>query len=360
MRQIGRLPIAIASICLAGGAVFAAGPATAASSFKSSFDRAVNQFNRDACRTFNSLSCQRKAPGKAKQKPPAPSQADKPAKAEQELPPPPPPSPIPKPRKKPRIAKAKAKAEEKAVPVAEALTPPIPRPKPVLPRHAQSSPKTKKPERTASAGQAHVEVPVPKTRPDAAARPSSAAGGNCRKQLGALGMKFSTPVTAVSAGQCDIAEPVQLVSWKSGDDTLVFPESPLLDCGFALRLGQWLKEEAVPTARKNANAGIAKLSTGPGYQCRGRNGDANAKISEHGFGNAIDIASFTMTDGQTFMVKDAKDPMSPGYQTLAGFRSSACKYFTTVLGPGANAAHEEHFHFDLGKHGSSGTYRICE
>jgi hypothetical protein len=31
-----------------------------------------------------------------------------------------------------------------------------------------------------------------------------------------------------------------------------------------------------------------------------------------------------------------------------------------VLGPGSNAAHESHFHFDLGKHGNSGNYRICE
>ena len=41
-------------------------------------------------------------------------------------------------------------------------------------------------------------------------------------------------------------------------------------------------------------------------------------------------------------------------------RISACGYFTTVLGPGANAAHAEHYHFDLGLHGKSGNYRICE
>jgi hypothetical protein len=41
-------------------------------------------------------------------------------------------------------------------------------------------------------------------------------------------------------------------------------------------------------------------------------------------------------------------------------RTSACGYFTTVLGPGADAAHASHYHFDLGVHGKSGNYRICK
>jgi len=28
--------------------------------------------------------------------------------------------------------------------------------------------------------------------------------------------------------------------------------------------------------------------------------------------------------------------------------------------PGSNAAHKNHLHFDLGQHGKSGKYRICE
>ncbi len=41
-------------------------------------------------------------------------------------------------------------------------------------------------------------------------------------------------------------------------------------------------------------------------------------------------------------------------------RMTACGYFTTVLGPGADAAHEAHFHFDFGIHGATPNYRICE
>jgi hypothetical protein len=41
-------------------------------------------------------------------------------------------------------------------------------------------------------------------------------------------------------------------------------------------------------------------------------------------------------------------------------RTTACGYFTTILGPGSNASHADHLHFDLGLHGKTGNYRICE
>jgi hypothetical protein len=39
---------------------------------------------------------------------------------------------------------------------------------------------------------------------------------------------------------------------------------------------------------------------------------------------------------------------------------AACGYFTTVLAPGADAAHEAHFHLDSGLHGATPNDRICE
>ena len=73
-----------------------------------------------------------------------------------------------------------------------------------------------------------------------------------------------------------------------------------------------------------------------------------------------EVLHVELADGRMLEVKDALSPSSPAYATLKGLRGSACGYFTTVLGPGANAAHETHFHFDAGKHGRSENYRICE
>ena len=83
-------------------------------------------------------------------------------------------------------------------------------------------------------------------------------------------------------------------------------------------------------------------------------------MSEHAAGDAVDITSFTMAGGTTIQMADAINPASPSYAVLRALRTTACGYFTTVLGPGANAAHKEHFHFDMGIHGKSASYRICE
>jgi len=41
-------------------------------------------------------------------------------------------------------------------------------------------------------------------------------------------------------------------------------------------------------------------------------------------------------------------------------RTAACGWFTTVLGPGSDAAHTDHLHVDTTLHGTSDRYRICQ
>jgi hypothetical protein len=105
---------------------------------------------------------------------------------------------------------------------------------------------------------------------------------------------------------------------------------------------------------------LAAVATGPGYECRGRNGDGTAKISEQAFGNAIDIVSFRLASKESIPVSHVTKTGNVESRWLMALRVSACGYFTTVLGPGSNAAHAEHYHLDLGVHGKSGKYKICE
>lgn len=102
------------------------------------------------------------------------------------------------------------------------------------------------------------------------------------------------------------------------------------------------------------------MPTGPGYECRGRNGDSSSKTSEHGFGNAVDIESVQTEDGKRVAIKDVADQSNPRYRMLHALRLSGCGYFTTVLGPGSNEAHAAHFHFDLAQRGKNNNYKICE
>jgi len=43
---------------------------------------------------------------------------------------------------------------------------------------------------------------------------------------------------------------------------------------------------------------------------------------------------------------------------LRAMHASACRRFGTVLGPEANEAHRNHFHFDLAERGGRGNF--CE
>ena len=84
------------------------------------------------------------------------------------------------------------------------------------------------------------------------------------------------------------------------------------------------------------------------------------KLSEHAKGNALDIFAFALSDGRRVAVRPADLPVPAVAAFLAAVRATACGYFLTVLGPGSDAAHAEHLHLDLGPHGRSANYRICE
>lgn len=182
----------------------------------------------------------------------------------------------------------------------------------------------------------------------------------CRAELLALGVDFSVPDKVAGTGECNVVDPVQLKSVQTSLGKVELPGRPTLNCAFARQFSVWLSDIAAPATAALAEANLASLSTGPGYECRGRNGDSSAKISEHAFGNAVDIDGITLSNNKRIEIPDVIDKQDPDRRMLLALRTSACGYFTTVLGPGANAAHASHYHFDLGRHGKSGNYRICE
>ncbi len=197
--------------------------------------------------------------------------------------------------------------------------------------------------------------PVPHPMPD-----NTLFGEACFSELQKLGVKFERLPVPMISGVCSVWDPVKVSGVQQGENFVKFPDSPTLNCGFALRLGSWVKEQAAPIVQSNLSTSIATIGTGPGFQCRGRNGDSSAKVSEHGFGNAVDIERLKLTDGQVVEVVHAIDTSSKYQPVLAALRAAGCQYFMTVLGPGANSAHASHFHFDLERRGKKGNNRMCE
>lgn len=198
--------------------------------------------------------------------------------------------------------------------------------------------------------------------PDADGAPAAEAvmtSAECQRRLGARHAAFAfTP--PVAEGACAIPLPVRLRSLAVGAGDIEFTGSPTLDCRLAERLADWIGSVVEPLARHHLGDGLAAIETGPGYVCRNRNNEAGGKLSEHAKGNALDIAAFALRDGRRVDVRPPEQlaPAEAGF--LAAVRTTACGYFLTVLGPGSDAAHAGHLHVDLGLHGRTANYRICE
>ena len=120
-----------------------------------------------------------------------------------------------------------------------------------------------------------------------------------------------------------------------------------LACPIVSALDQWIANSVQPAALRWFGQPVVELKQISAYSCRGMNGNPNARISEHAFGNALDIAVFTLADGHKITVKNGwhGSPEEQGF--LRDVQGAACDQFTTVLAPGSNQFHYDHIHVDL-------------
>jgi hypothetical protein len=131
-----------------------------------------------------------------------------------------------------------------------------------------------------------------------------------------------------------------------------------LACPIVSTLDQWISRAVQPAAQRWFRQSVAEIKQISAYSCRGMNGNPNAHISEHAFGNALDIAEFTLADGHKISVQYGwhGSPEEQGF--LHDVQLAACEDFTTVLAPGANVYHYNHIHVDLMRHYNG--RHICE
>lgn len=177
------------------------------------------------------------------------------------------------------------------------------------------------------------------------------------------GLEIAEQPPVVGENGCGFSSAVRLVS-TGGDNTVRFQPAPLIGCGLAGKIADWLTKDASVLAREIMGEELVEIRTGPGYACRRRNNLPNGKLSEHALGTALDITAFVLKSGaivsveQDWKVSNQEDAASSRF--LRNLHSSACKRFMTVLGPEADAHHTDHFHLDTGCHGKTCTYLICQ
>ena len=77
-----------------------------------------------------------------------------------------------------------------------------------------------------------------------------------------------------------------------------------LACPIVSELERWIAGAVQPAAMRWFGSPVAEIKQISAYSCRGMNGNPRASISEHAFGNALDIAAFTLADGRKITVKN--------------------------------------------------------
>ncbi|MGF1622816.1 MAG: extensin family protein [Rhodomicrobiaceae bacterium] len=169
----------------------------------------------------------------------------------------------------------------------------------------------------------------------------------CEKQVSEdkLGFDFVDPIRD---GVCGAPAPIAVSMVTLKPDTEIRPAA-IVRCPFADALNRWVTEVVQPRAAELLNDRIVRLTNVASYHCRTRYNAPGQRMSHHAFANALDISAFETEKGEVITLTKHWEGDEPPAKFLKAVHEGACKMFGTVLGPDANAAHRDHFHFDMAK-----------
>ncbi len=211
-------------------------------------------------------------------------------------------------------------------------------------------------------------------------------------------------VDPIGSGVCGMNSPFRVSELPNSHVAISKPAT--MSCQMIPALDGWVANVVQPAAVKTYGSYVTQIETAGAYSCRRINGSPN--LSEHAFGNAMDITGFKLADGRRVKVgkadviaaaPHADDPFQASAQMrepqprsdlhiaaneeweqmavealenlpddgeqqdqsftgeqvvsaapfLDAVRHGGCETFTTVLGPGQRD-HDDHLHFDLARH----------
>lgn len=203
-------------------------------------------------------------------------------------------------------------------------------------------------------------VPLPASRPEEKAAPASGAVASttlpdheaeCRAELRELGADFLDADAVAEPAGCAIPHPVELSSLGAG---VALEPSALLTCQMALASARFVRDVVEPEAQRRFDASVATVRQVSAHVCRTRHGAET--MSEHATGNALDWGAVVLDDGTEIEIRAHGVDEAVPRAFLRHVRGRACGPFTTVLGPGTDGAHADHFHFDLAERRNGSAY----
>jgi hypothetical protein len=193
--------------------------------------------------------------------------------------------------------------------------------------------------------------------------PPSTAIAACRSELQNLDIVYTPRKTIGDGSGCGAAAPIEVTEIAG----VVLTPPATINCAMARGLHQWITEDVKPAAMRRLKTKVTALHVAASYVCRRRNNAIGGKLSEHAKANALDISGFSFAKTSAVSVGGGGSwgggilksiGLSKSGSFLGDIREGACSHFTTVLGPGSDRYHGDHFHVDALQR--KGGYRICK
>ena len=196
------------------------------------------------------------------------------------------------------------------------------------------------------------KLPIPKKRPLSAwPRPddlvfhdvtANSPDAECDAALNS-GILIAERLNLGRRGSCYVPHAVKVEAIMVGRKRVDIVPPAKLRCGFALAIANWVRADFAPAATSLGTqlVGLRQLDS---YNCRTMS-SSRRMMSEHSMGNALDVAEVILAGHHRAHLTDRNTQKA----FRARLRSTACKRFKTVLGPGV-PQHHDHIHVDLRKH----------
>lgn len=169
----------------------------------------------------------------------------------------------------------------------------------------------------------------------------------CLSELGASRASFTPLPDQYYGAGCSTLNTVRLSALRGDTASLALTNLGPVRCPLAETFAGWARFGADRAAQQILGSPLARIETMGSYNCR--NVAGSDRRSAHAEANAIDVSGFVLADGRRITVLGGWNGGSPAERRfLRVVHESACKRFGTVLGPGYNAAHANHFHVEPG------------
>ena len=165
----------------------------------------------------------------------------------------------------------------------------------------------------------------------------------CRERLRGLGVAFAEAERIDAPEGCAAAHPVTVSQLPGG--VALRPEA-VLTCAMAEASARFVRDHAAPLVMREFGSPLVTVEQASSFVCRTRRG--TQKPSEHAFANALDWSALELEDGTRVEIEAHDEAKAPrAFRLVSGLHEAACGPFNTVLGPGSDADHADHFHFDM-------------